>query len=148
MPQLTRAIAELQSLGYAIPDYPENPSSDKEKEVQTRYNRVKGSAVNPVLREGNSDRRAPKPVKAYAQKHPHRMGKWTADSQSHVSTMSAGDFRSNELSVTLDEACSVDIIHVNSKGVSTTLKASLKLEKGEIIDGTYMSKNALLAFLK
>ncbi len=148
MPQLTRAIAELQALGYAIPDYPENPSDDKEKEIQARYNKVKGSAVNPVLREGNSDRRAPKPVKAYAQKHPHRMGKWTADSQSHVATMSSGDFRSNELSVTLDEACSVDIQHVDQAGNTTVLKQGLQLEKGEIIDGTYMSKKALLSFLK
>ena len=148
MPQLTKAIGELQEKGYAIPDYPENPSTDKDKEVQARYNKVKGSAVNPVLREGNSDRRAPKPVKAYARKHPHRMGKWTADSQSHVSTMSSGDFRANELSVTLDEACTVDIKHIDSSGNATTLKGGLALEKGEIIDGTFMSKKALLAFLK
>ena len=148
MPQLTTAIAELQAKGFAIPDYPENPTTDAEKEIQSRYNKAKGSAVNPVLREGNSDRRAPKPVKGYARKHPHRMGKWTADSQSHVSTMSAGDFRNNELSVTMEEACSVDIKHIDAAGNSTTLKGGLKLEKGEIIDGTYMSKNALLAFLK
>ena len=148
MPQLMRAIAELQSLGYAIPDYPENPSSDSEKEIQTRYNKVKGSAVNPVLREGNSDRRAPKPVKAYAQKHPHRMGKWTSDSQSHVSTMSAGDFRANELSVTMNAATTVAIKHIDADGNETILKSGLSLEKGEIIDGTYMSKKALLAFLE
>lgn len=147
MPQLNEAIKELQSKGFAIPNYPEDPKTDAEKSAKSRYDKIKGSAVNPVLREGNSDRRAPKPIKEYARKHPHRMGKWTADSKTHVATMSHGDFRNNELSVTVDKATKVDIIHTDNKGNKTVLKAGLSLLDGEIIDGTVLSKKALLAFL-
>jgi isocitrate dehydrogenase len=120
----------------------------KEKEILDRYKKVIGSAVNPVLREGNSDRRAPKPVKMYAKSHPHSMGPWSADSKSHVSTMKKGDFMHNELSITLPEACSVDIVFESSRGKKTVLKAGISVKSGEIIDGTYMSKKQLLSFLK
>ena len=109
IPQLTAAIAELQALGYNLPDYPEDPQTEEEKEIQKRYNKIKGSAVNPVLREGNSDRRAPKPVKQYAKNNPHSMGAWSSDSKSHVATMSAGDFAHNEKSHTFKESTSVSI---------------------------------------
>ncbi|MUU76816.1 NADP-dependent isocitrate dehydrogenase [Winogradskyella endarachnes] len=148
VPQLTAAIEELQAKGYKLPDYPEEPESDTEKEIKSRYDKIKGSAVNPVLREGNSDRRAPKAVKNYAKKNPHSMGAWTADSKSHVATMSSGDFAHNEKSVTLPEATSVNIIHTDSKGKTTTLKEGLALLKGEIIDASVMSKKALLEFLE
>lgn len=147
VPQLKAAIKELQADGYAIPDYPEEANTDEEKEIQSRYDKIKGSAVNPVLREGNSDRRAPKAVKEYARKHPHSMGAWTADSKSHVATMSEGDFRTNEKSVTIDKATSVDIRFTDNDGNVQVLKSGLKLQDGEIIDGTYLSKNALLHFL-
>ncbi len=147
VPQLIAAIEELQAKGFAIPDYPEEANSEEEKAIRNRYNKIKGSAVNPVLREGNSDRRAPKPVKAYARKHPHRMGKWTADSKSHVSTMSSGDFKANEKSITIQKDTTVIIQHVDQSGKKTILKEKLDLLAGEIIDGTFMSKNALLAFL-
>ncbi len=148
VPQLIAAIEELQADGFAIPDFPEEPKSAEEKEIRARYNKIKGSAVNPVLREGNSDRRAPKPVKAYARKHPHRMGKWTADSKSHVATMSAGDFRSNEKSHTFSEATSVKIQHLSASGEVTVLKEGIAIQAGEIMDSTFMSKKALVAFLE
>ncbi len=147
-PQLKDAIAELQAAGYPLPDYPEEPSNDEERDIKKRYDRVKGSAVNPVLREGNSDRRAPKAVKEYARKNPHRMGKWSADSKSHVSTMSAGDFFHNEKSVTVPAETTVKIEHVAADGTVTVLKEGLGLLAGEVIDGTFMSKKALVKFLQ
>ncbi|GAB5555452.1 MAG: NADP-dependent isocitrate dehydrogenase [Saprospiraceae bacterium] len=148
VPQLVAAIEELQAKGFAIPDYPEEANTEEEKTIRSRYNKIKGSAVNPVLREGNSDRRAPKPVKAYARKHPHRMGKWTAGSKSHVSTMSSGDFKSNEKSITIQADTTVKIQHVDQTGKKTVLKDNLALLAGEILDGTFMSKKALLSFLE
>lgn len=147
MPQLTAAIEELQEKGYALPDYPEEPQTEQEKDIQKRYNKAKGSAVNPVLREGNSDRRAPKPVKAYARKHPHRMGAWTAESKTHVATMSAGDFRNNEQSICFKEAAKLQIVHTDNDGNKTVLKDNLAILPGEILDTSFMSKKALLAFL-
>jgi len=146
-PQLDAAIAELQSKGYALPDYPDNPTTDGERDIKARYDRVKGSAVNPVLREGNSDRRAPKAVKDYARKHPHSMGAWSPDSKTHVSTMGHDDFRSNEQSVTMDAADDLHIEHVADDGTITVLKASVPVQESEIVDGTFMSKRALTAFL-
>ncbi|MCX2837596.1 NADP-dependent isocitrate dehydrogenase [Salinimicrobium sp. MT39] len=148
IPQLKTAIKELQEKGYDLPNYPDEPATDEEKEIQAKYDKVKGSAVNPVLREGNSDRRAPKAVKNYAKKHPHSMGDWTKDSKSHVATMSKDDFRHNEKSVTLDEATTVNIQLKTASGDTTILKKDLKLKKGEIIDGTFMSKKALIKFLE
>ena len=148
VPQLKAAIAELQANGYGLPDYPEEPGSDEEREIKARYDKVKGSAVNPVLREGNSDRRAPKAVKEYARKNPHRMGKWSSESASHVSTMGSGDFRHNEKSVTVPAATTVRIEHVGEGGEVKVLKGGLSLEAGEVIDGTYMSREALIAFLE
>ena len=147
VPQLKAAIKELQEDGYAIPNYPEDPQDDKGREILARYNKVKGSAVNPVLREGNSDRRAPKPVKAYAKQNPHRMGAWTNDSKSHVATMSSGDFRNNEKSLTTTSAMSVDIVHVAGNGEKTVLKSGIALQDGEIIDASVMNKAALIEFL-
>ncbi len=148
VPQLKTAIAELQAHGYDVPDYPEEPASDEEHRIVARYNKVKGSAVNPVLREGNSDRRAPRAVKEYARNNPHPMGAWSSDSKTHVSTMSDGDFCHNEKSVTVTEATTVRIEHVASDGSVTTLKDGLALLPGEIIDGTMMSKKALVQFLE
>ena len=148
VPQLKAAIAELQGQGYALPDYPETAKDDKEKEIKTRYDKVKGSAVNPVLREGNSDRRAPKSVKNYAKKHPHKMGAWSRDSKTAVATMQVGDFFHNEKSVTIPKADKVRIELVTSQGNTLTLKDGLPLEAGEIIDATFMSRKALLAFYK
>ena len=148
VPQMKAAIAELQAKGFAVPDYPEEPKTDEERSIAARYGKVKGSAVNPVLREGNSDRRAPHAVKEYARANPHPMGAWTSESKTHVSTMSAGDFFHNEKSVTLPAATSVRIEHVAKDGSTTVLKDGLALLKGEILDGTYMSKEALLAFLR
>ena len=147
IPQLTDAIEELQSKGYNLPDYPEDPKTDEDKDIKARYDKIKGSAVNPVLREGNSDRRAPKAVKNYAKKNPHSMGEWSSDSKTHVATMSQGDFAHNETSVTVDEATTVKIVHTDKNGNTTTLKDNLALLAGEIIDTTYMSKAALLNFL-
>jgi len=147
IPQLTDAIEELQSKGYALPDYPEDPTTDKEKEIKARYDKVKGSAVNPVLREGNSDRRAPKAVKNYAKKNPHSMGEWTSNSKTHVATMAHGDFAHNETSVTIPEATSIKIVHTDTNGDTSILKEDISLLKGEIIDATFMSKKALLSFL-
>jgi isocitrate dehydrogenase len=146
-PQLKAAITELQEQGYALPDYPDEPSNDDEKALKKRYDKIKGSAVNPVLREGNSDRRAPKAVKNFAKMHPHSMGVWSKDSKTHVSTMTHGDFAHNEVSVTLEEATTIKIIHTDKSGKATVLKESLSLLQGEIIDATIMSKKALLEFL-
>ncbi|TCK64740.1 isocitrate dehydrogenase [Winogradskyella wandonensis] len=148
IPQLTNAIEELQAKGYALPDYPDEPKTDEEKSIKARYDKIKGSAVNPVLREGNSDRRAPKAVKNYAKKNPHRMGAWSSNSKTHVATMSSGDFAHNEKSVTLNDATSVKIVHTSSDGNRTILKDNLALLKGEIIDATLMSKKALIRFLE
>ena len=147
VPQLKATIKELQEKGYALPDYPEEPKNDNEKQIKATYDKVKGSAVNPVLREGNSDRRAPKAVKNYAKKNPHRMGAWSSDSKTHVATMSHGDFKSNEDSVTIKNDGSLSISLVNNAGQKTILKESVKVLKGEIIDTTHMSVNALIAFL-
>ena len=148
IPQLTAVLKELQAKGYAIPDYPEEPKTEEEKALKLRFAKVLGSAVNPVLREGNSDRRAPKPVKEYARKNPHSMGKWSSDSKSHVSTMEHGDFRANEKSLTLNDVTNVNIELIDNSGNSTVLKEKLGLLKGEVIDATVMSKKALLEFLK
>ncbi len=147
IPQLKAAIAELQAKGYALPALPDNPSTDAEKDVKARYGKVMGSAVNPVLREGNSDRRAPRAVKDYARAHPHKMGVWSPDSKTEVATMRARDFRSNEKSVTVAEATDVKIEFVATDGTVTVLKASTPLKAGEILDATFMSKVALLSFL-
>lgn len=147
VPQLKEAIAELQGHGYALPDYPEEPKNDAEKDAKVRYNKVKGSAVNPVLREGNSDRRAPKAVKEYARKNPHSMGAWSKDSKSHVATMGKGDFQANEKSITVGKKTSVAIEHVDSSGKKTVLRESVPLLAGEVIDASVMSKKALVAFL-
>ncbi len=147
VPQLKAAIAELQSKGYPVPDYPENPQNEAEKDIRSRYDKIKGSAVNPVLREGNSDRRAPKAVKDYARKHPHSMGAWSADSKTTVGTMAADDFFSNEKSVTVGDATDVKIEWVGSDGATKVLKASTPLKAGEIIDGTVMRKKALVEFI-
>jgi len=147
VPQLKTTIEELQSDGFAIPNYPDTPANEEEENVKSTYDKIKGSAVNPVLREGNSDRRAPKPVKAYAKQNPHSMGEWSASSASHVSTMDSGDFASNEKSVTIAQAGKVKIQFVGAKGTSI-LKESVPVLDGEIIDGTVMSKKALLAFLE
>ncbi|PTM06898.1 MAG: NADP-dependent isocitrate dehydrogenase [Bacteroidetes bacterium] len=148
VPQLKAAIKELQSKGYALPDYPDEPENEEGKSIKTRYDKIKGSAVNPVLREGNSDRRAPKAVKNYAKKNPHSIGKWSSSSKSHVSTMTEGDFCHNEKSITLSEATTVNIEHTDALGHVTLLKENLALLKGEIIDATVMQKNALLRFLE
>jgi isocitrate dehydrogenase len=148
IPQMKAAIAELQAKGYALPGYPEEPSDDEEREIQARYDKIKGSAVNPVLREGNSDRRAPKAVKDYAKQNPHRMGVWADDSKTHVSTMSSGDFRRNELSVTLDAETTARIEHVAADGSTTLLKDGIALQAGEVLDATFMSRQALVAFLE
>ena len=148
VPQLKAAIAELQGQGYPLPDYPETPTTEEEKAIKARYDKVKGSAVNPVLREGNSDRRAPKAVKEYAKAHPHSMGAWAKDSQTAVATMQEGDFYHNEQSVTLKAADTVRIELLTSTGKTEVLKEGLALQEGEIIDATVMSKKALLAFYK
>ncbi|MGA0218098.1 MAG: NADP-dependent isocitrate dehydrogenase, partial [Ilumatobacteraceae bacterium] len=147
VPQLKAAIAELQSKGYDIPDHPDNPSTDEEREIRARFDRVKGSAVNPVLREGNSDRRAPKAVKDYARSHPHSMGAWSNNSESHVATMSEGDFRSNEQSVTIAADTSLRIEHEAIDGTVSVLKDSVPVLAGEIVDSTFMDVAALQAFL-
>ena len=147
IPQLKAVIAELQSAGFAVPNYPENATTGEEKDVKGRYDKIKGSAVNPVLREGNSDRRAPKAVKNYARKHPHSMGQWSADSASHVSSMTDGDFYGTETSTTLIEDCSAQIRFTNSNGAIEILKESFPLLAGEIIDTATMNMAKLKAFL-
>lgn len=147
VPQLKTVIKELQAKGYALPDYPEDPANQQQQEIKTRYDKVKGSAVNPVLREGNSDRRAPAAVKAYARKHPHSMGSWSADSRSHVASMEHGDFYGSERSTTVAEPTTVRIEFVDSEGTLTLLKEDIELLAGEVIDASVMSKNALREFL-
>jgi isocitrate dehydrogenase len=148
VPQLKAAIAELHAQGYKLPDYPAEAKTDAEKEARARYDKIKGSAVNPVLREGNSDRRAPKAVKEYARKHPHSMGKWSPDSKTNVGTMGQNDFFSNEQSVTVSDATNVRIEFVAADGAVKVLKEKTLLKAGEIIDGTVMNKKALVAFLE
>ena len=148
VPQLIAAIQELQALGYAIPNYPEEVTSAEDKAILARYNKIKGSAVNPVLREGNSDRRAPKAVKNYARKNPHSMGAWSPKSKTHVATMEAGDFFHNEKSVTLNTATTVNIQFVAANNSTTLLKKDIPLLAGEIVDATVLSKKALTSFLE
>src|SRR5439155_17878645 len=138
IPQLKAAVKELQSQGYKLPDYPENPTTDAEKEIRARYDKIKGSAVNPVLREGNSDRRAPLSVKAHTRKHPHKMGAWSPDSKTHVAHMKGGDFRSNEKSMTTTAATDARIEFVGQDGKTTVLKPKVALQANEIIDATFM----------
>ncbi|HET9607096.1 MAG TPA: NADP-dependent isocitrate dehydrogenase [Nitrospira sp.] len=147
-PQLVATIKELQKQGYKLPDYPENPKDDKEREIKARYDKVKGSAVNPVLREGNSDRRAPLSVKAHTRRHPHKMGPWSSDSKTHVTHMSAGDFRSNEKSVTIPAATTAKIEFVGADGKVTVLKEKIALQAGEVLDATFMSVKALRKFIE
>ena len=147
IPQLKAAVKELQAQGYDIPDYPEDPSTDEERDARDRFDKVKGSAVNPVLREGNSDRRAPASVKAYARKNPHSMGAWSADSKTHVATMGSGDFRSTETSITVDADDDVRIELLADDGTVTVLKESTPLLPGEIIDAAVMSRDALVDFV-
>ena len=148
IPQLKATIAELQSQGYDLPDYPENPQTDEERETRARYDKVKGSAVNPVLREGNSDRRAPASVKNYAKAHPHSMGAWSSESKTSVATMGHDDFRSNEKSVVLPSDDTLSIVHVGSDGQETVLKEGLKVLEGEVVDATFMSAAHLDEFLE
>jgi len=147
IPQLKAAIKELQDQGYKLPDYPENPQNDTEKDARARYDKVKGSAVNPVLREGNSDRRAPLSVKNYARKHPHKMGAWSADSKSHVAHMAQGDFYGSEKSALIEQAGTVKIALTAKDGSETVLKAQTKVTAGEIIDAAVLSKDALRSFI-
>jgi isocitrate dehydrogenase len=147
IPQLKSAIKELQEAGYDVPDYPDSPASDAERAARDAYDRVKGSAVNPVLREGNSDRRAPASVKAFARSHPHSMGAWSSESKSHVSTMADGDFRSTETSVTVPADDTLRIEFVGADGASTVLKEAIPVLAGEIVDGAVMRRSALDAFL-
>ena len=147
IPQLKAAIAELQAAGFAVPDYPETPQTDEERAARTAYDAVKGSAVNPVLREGNSDRRAPASVKNFAKKHPHSMGAWSPDTKSHVATMSEGDFRHSETSVTVEAPTTLRIEHVAEDGTTTVLKDGLDVQAGEIVDAAVMRVTALNAFL-
>ncbi len=148
VPQLKAAISELQNKGYALPNYPDEPKNDAEKQIKARYDKIKGSAVNPILREGNSDRRAPRAVKNYAKKNPHVMGTWSANSKTHVATMTSDDFRSNEKSLTVAKATKVDIVFITTEGNEVLLKENIDVLSGEIIDATVLRKNALIAFLK
>ena len=148
IPQLKEAISELQTQGYNLPNYPDQPQNEKEKEIKSRYDKIKGSAVNPVLREGNSDRRAPKAVKNFAKKNPHDMGEWTTHSKTHVATMQSGDFAHNEKSITLENKTSIQILHTDESGQKTILKKRVDLQQGEIFDTSVMSIKALTSFLK
>jgi len=148
IPQLKAAIKELQDKGYNLPNYPDSPANELESEIKASYDKIKGSAVNPVLREGNSDRRAPKAVKNFAKKNPHSMGAWSKDSKTAVATMDAGDFKSNEKSVTVNKATSINIVLNSNDGSQKVLKGNLNLLAGEIIDATVMNKSALIDFLK
>jgi len=148
IPQLRAAIKELNKQGYKVPEYKENAQTDEEKDAQTRYSKVLGSAVNPVLREGNSDRRAPTAVKAFARKHPHTMGEWSPASRTHVAHMRGGDFYSNEQSLTLDKATTARIVFENNNGKQTVLKSELPLQEGEVLDGMFMSCKALRKFFE
>jgi isocitrate dehydrogenase len=147
LPQMKAAIRELQGKGYALPDYPDEPKNDAEKDIKARYDKVKGSAVNPVLRQGNSDRRAPPSVKDYARKHPHKMGKWSVDSKTHVAHMESGDFYGTEKSATLAKAGALKIVLDGDDGKQRVLKESVKVEQGEIVDAAVMSRRALAAFI-
>ena len=147
LPQLLAAIKELQEAGIPLPDYPENATTEQERDIQSRYDAVKGSAVNPVLREGNSDRRTAHAVKNYAKAHPHSMGAWSSSSNTRVATMHSGDFRANEKSVVLDQPTSVDFIHIDAAGNETFIKKGLPLLAGEVLDSTVMSARALDTFL-
>ncbi|MFT5595570.1 MAG: isocitrate dehydrogenase [Flammeovirgaceae bacterium] len=147
LPQLEEAIKELQAKGYDLPSYPEEAKNAEEEKTKAKYDKIKGSAVNPVLREGNSDRRAPKAVKDYARKHPHSMGAWSADSKTHVASMESGDFYGSEKSVVMPNANVVSIELEKTSGATQVLKANLKLEAGEIVDGSFISKSKLRAFL-
>ncbi|WP_086799223.1 NADP-dependent isocitrate dehydrogenase [Streptomyces caniscabiei] len=147
IPQLKAAVAELQSQGYALPDYPDDPKTDEEREIRARYDKIKGSAVNPVLREGNSDRRAPTSVKNYAKTHPHRMGAWSADSKTNVATMGENDFRSTEKSAVISEAGSLKIELVGDDGSTTVLRESVPVKAGEVVDASVMRVAALREFL-
>ncbi len=147
IPQMKEAIKELQNQGYELPNYPDDPENDEEKTIKNKYDKIKGSAVNPVLREGNSDRRAPKAVKNFAKKHPHSMGAWDPNSKTHVATMNSGDFRSTEKSLSLTEETNVTIEFIPHSGETQKLKENLHVLKGEIIDSSVMSKKALIAFL-
>src|SRR4029077_2954287 len=146
IPQLKAAIKELQGKGYAVPDYPDNPTTDAEKEIKTRYAKIFGSAVNPVLREGNSDRRAAGAVKQYARNNPHKMGAWSKDSKSRVAYMSGGDFYGSEVATTIAAPTNARIELVGSDGAVTVLKAKAPLQTGEIIDASVMNRKALRAF--
>ena len=148
IPQLKEAIEELQEKGYPLPDYPDEPASEEEAAIKSRYDKIKGSAVNPVLREGNSDRRAPKPIKNFARKNPHSMGAWNPSSRSHVGTMTSGDFRHNEKSTTSQEATSVRIEWNDGQGETSILKPEIALQNGEVIDSTVMEKDMLVGFLE
>ena len=148
IPQLKAAIAELQSQGYSLPEYPEEPASEQEAEIKQRYDKIKGSAVNPVLREGNSDRRAPFAVKQYAKSHPHSMGEWSSDSKSHVSSMDSGDFYGSEVSATIEKAGTLTIQFKSDSGTTSTLKESVPVLEGEIVDASVMSMTKLKAFLE
>jgi isocitrate dehydrogenase len=148
VPQLKAAIKELQSQGYALPDYPEEPKTEEEKTIKSKYDKIKGSAVNPVLREGNSDRRAPLAVKNYARQHPHSMGAWTADSGSHVDSMTAGDFYGSEQSLTLDQATQLTISLLGNDGSTEVLKSGLKVQEGEVIDASTLSVAQYRAFIQ
>ena len=148
VPQLVAAIKELQSQGYGLPDYPEEPTMDAEKEIRARYDTIKGSAVNPVLREGNSDRRAAAAVKKFAQSNPHRMGEWTADSKTRVASMDGNDFFSNEVSATLDKAATAKIVLTTKSGEEIVLKDGVSYPAGTVVDATFMSANALDSFLE
>ena len=147
VPQLKAAVEELQAAGFAIPDYPDEPQTDDEHAIRATFSKVMGSAVNPVLREGNSDRRAPIAVKNYAKKNPHSMGAWSSDSQTHVATMDGGDFRSNELSATMADAGTLTVTHHSADGAAIVLKESIPVQAGEVVDATFMSKAALTTFL-
>merc|ERR1719159_1915759 len=146
VPQLKECIAELQSQGFALPEFPEEPKDDKEKDIKARYSKVLGSAVNPVLREGNSDRRAAVPVKEYAFRYPHSMGKWVPESKTHVASMTDGDFYSHERSVCIQEDCEARIEFVAEDGSVTVLKEKLPLLAGEVLDASFMNCQALREF--
>src|SRR3954470_1698495 len=147
IPQLKAAVTELQAQGYALPDYPDEPKTDEEREIQARYDKVKGSAVNPVLREGNSDRRAPASVKNYAKTHPHRMGAWSSDSKTNVATMGENDFRSTEKSTVIEADGTLRIEHVAADGTTTVLRESVPVLAGEVVDSSVMHVAALREFL-
>ena len=145
-PQLQAAIEELKKKGYDLPDYPEEPANESERDIKQRYDLIKGSAVNPVLREGNSDRRAALAVKAYAHKHPHRMGVWSAESKSHVAHMQEGDFYASEKSVTLGSGDQLSNVHTDDDGTSQTLLSGIEVEADEVVDAAFMSVEALRRF--